>query len=69
MPPYRHLALQRPLVQLGMQRLQQQAVSEYHLYTYGDFVEAVQIYEELGFVLTPEKHLIEYLLELANEHE
>ncbi len=54
--------LLRPFVQLSMQWLSQQGAGETHLYTWGDFEEAVQIYHELGFVLTDDNHLIEYLL-------
>lgn len=61
-PLYRHLALQRPLVQTSMRWLDQQAPGETDLYTFGDFVEAVEIYEALGFMLTPEQQLTEYLL-------
>lgn len=60
-PKYRHLGLQRPLVQRSMQWLSQQGTGEYHLMTFGDFEEAVKIYKALGFVLTPENELTEYL--------
>lgn len=61
-PAYRHLNLQRPLVQESMQWLSRQAAGDYHLYTWGDFESAVQIYHELGFSYTEDEHLIEYLL-------
>lgn len=61
-PAYRHLALHRPLVQASMRWLNTQADGMFHLDTWGDFAEAVQIYEELGFTLDETNHLIEYLL-------
>lgn len=60
-PKYRHLALQRPLVQHSLRWLQQRADGKYHLHTFGDFDEAVQIYNELDFTLKPQAHLVEYL--------
>ena len=45
-----------------MQWLNTQADGMFHLDTWGDFAEAVQIYRELGFTLADENHLIEYLL-------
>jgi GNAT superfamily N-acetyltransferase len=62
-PRYRPLGLQRPLVQASMRWLNQQVEGDYYLYTWGDFDEAVQIYHELGFTLTDDHHLIEYVLE------
>ena len=64
-PKYRHLGLQRPLVQASMQWLNAQANGEYHLDTFGDFDEAVEIYRSLGFTLAKKDHLIEYLLHEA----
>ncbi|MEM7112803.1 MAG: GNAT family N-acetyltransferase [Chloroflexota bacterium] len=61
-PAYRHLGLQRPLVQTSMHWLNQQADGDFHLDTWGDFAKAVQIYEELGFTFDETDHLIEYLL-------
>lgn len=61
-PAYRHLNLQRPLVQESMKWLSNQASGDYHLYTWGDFENAVQIYQELGFSYTEDEHLVEYLL-------
>lgn len=60
-PKYRHLALHRPLVQQCRRWLNEQASAECHLWTYGDYAEAVAIYEELGFILEPENQLTEYL--------
>lgn len=65
-PAYRHLGLHRPLVQASMQWLNTQADGMFHLDTWGDFDEAVQIYEELGFTLADENHLLEYLLKTTS---
>jgi ribosomal protein S18 acetylase RimI-like enzyme len=59
-PGYRHLGLQRPLVQASMRWLDQQTPGDYHLYTWGDSEEAVRIYRALGFTLRDEDHFIEY---------
>ncbi len=61
-PEYRLLGLQRPLVQASMRWLNQQAEGETHLYTWGDFEAAVQIYLELGFTLSEDNHFIDYVL-------
>ncbi|MEM7530691.1 MAG: GNAT family N-acetyltransferase [Chloroflexota bacterium] len=62
-PEYRQLGLQRPLMQTSMRWLrEQQADRDFKLWTWGDFDEAVQIYQGLGFTLTDDNHLIEYLL-------
>ncbi|MEM7802480.1 MAG: GNAT family N-acetyltransferase [Chloroflexota bacterium] len=61
-PAYRHLDLHRPLVQASMKWLSTQASGPFHLYTWGDFDEAVLVYEDLGFRYTESDHLIEYLL-------
>jgi mycothiol synthase len=61
-PAYRHLGLHRALVQASMHWLDTQAEGMFHLDTWGDFAEAVQIYEELGFRLDEANHLLEYLL-------
>ncbi len=61
-PAYRHLGLHRPLVQASMHWLNAQTDGMFHLDTWGDFDEAVQIYQELGFTLIEDNHMIEYLL-------
>jgi ribosomal protein S18 acetylase RimI-like enzyme len=33
--------------------------------TYGDSVEAIAIYQELGFVLEPSRHWVDYALSLG----
>ena len=63
-PAYRHLGLQRPLVQASMLWLNSQAEGIYHLDTWGDFNASVEIYRELGFTLSDSDHLIEYLLQM-----
>lgn len=61
-PTYRHLDLWRPLIQNSMLWLNQQADGDFHLNTFGDFDSAVKVYLDMGFELSPENHLIEYLL-------
>ena len=64
--PELHLGLYRPLVQASKRWLNTQAEGVFHLETWGDFAEAVQIYEELGFRLDEANHLLEYLLKAAS---
>ena len=64
-PAYRHLGLQRPLVQASMLWLKSQVEGIYHLDTWGDFDAAVAIYRELGFTLADTDHLVEYLLKAS----
>jgi hypothetical protein len=40
-----------------------------HLYPFGDFVEAVQIYEGLGFMLTPEQQLYRVSSDITSVEE
>ena len=61
-PQYRNVGLLRPLVQTSMMWLQGRAAGDYHLYSWGDSIDAVQVYEKLGFYLSDEEHLVEYLL-------
>lgn len=61
-PAYRHLGLHRPLVQASMRWLNTQVDGMFHLDTWGDFAEAVQVYEELGFTLDEANHSMTYLL-------
>ena len=64
-PEYRHLDLQRPLTLIVMQWLRQTyGEGPIELHTYGDFERAVEIYEDLGFQLEPQKHIIDYRWDL-----
>lgn len=62
-PEHRHLGLQRPLTLTTMHWLRTNAgPGTIQLWSYGDQAAAVTIYHELGFVLEPDSHLVEYRL-------
>ncbi|MCB0087265.1 MAG: hypothetical protein KDE54_05075 [Caldilineaceae bacterium] len=65
-PELRHLGLQRPLTLTTMRWLRQNVgAGPMELWSYGDQEETVAIYTKLGFVLTPNRHLIEYKFALS----
>jgi len=65
-PEHRHLGLQRPLTLTTMRWLRTTAgPGSMALWTYGDQEAAVAIYHELGFVLEPNSHLVEYRRNLS----
>lgn len=65
-PVHRHLGLQRPLTLTTMHWLRNTVgAGPLQLHTYGDQEAAVAIYHDLGFVLEPNSHLIEYRRDLA----
>ena len=58
--------LQRPLTLTTMRWLRQNVgAGPMELWSYGDQEETVAIYTKLGFVLTPNRHLIEYKFALS----
>jgi mycothiol synthase len=60
---YQHLGLHRPLVLTTMQWLRQSyGPGPIQMETYGDSDEAIAIYQELGFVLEPSQHWVDYCL-------
>lgn len=66
-PELRHLGLQRPLTIITMQWLRDNVgAGPIELWSYGDQEEAVAIYLKLGFILKPNRHLLEYRLVLSN---
>lgn len=63
MPAYRHLRLQRPLIQTVMQWLRSQGHGPVYLHSFGDSAATVELYRELGFTL--ERHLLAYHLDIV----
>ncbi|MEW6403068.1 MAG: GNAT family N-acetyltransferase [Chloroflexota bacterium] len=57
-PEHRHMRLQRPLTLTAMHWLRSHGSGPINLESYGDGLDAIEIYRDLGFV--PEEHYIEY---------
>ena len=65
-PEHRHLGLQRQLTLTAAHWLRSYGPGPIHLETYGDSLQAFEIYQELGFLL--EEHYVEYCKYLRNEN-
>ena len=64
-PEHRSHNLQGPLVVSTMHWLRRFGSGPIELFSYGDQEKAVQIYQELGFTLAAQDHLLEYCLDLC----
>ncbi len=60
-PAYRRLGLQRAIVQQAAAWLRQNGSGPYQIQTWGDFPEAVALYEALGFRLDESSHEVEFV--------
>lgn len=63
-PEFRSLGLQRALVQAAAAWLKENGSGPYQIQTWGDNLEAAQIYVELGFQLDEASHTLEFVLNL-----